>query len=96
MFEVDLNNGKFREIDLNKPVYCVKCKKEIVRDSNSINLIINVHALGYAFCKECKKKLNEFAGKKLADYERKLVEEFLNSEVKNDSSREYKENLKRT
>lgn len=79
MIEVDLNNGMFRKIDLNKPVYCVKCKKEIIRDSNSANLNIDVHTCGYAFCKECKKKLNEFAGKKLADYERKLVEDLLNN-----------------
>ena len=78
MIEVDLNNGMFRKIDLNKPVYCVKCKKEIIRDGNSINLNINIHTCGYAFCKGCKKKLNEFAGEKLADYESKLVEEFLN------------------
>lgn len=38
MIEVDLNNGMFRKIDVNKPVYCVKCKKEIVRNSNSVNL----------------------------------------------------------
>ena len=77
MIEVNLNNGMFRKIDLNKPVYCVKCKKEIVRDSNSVNLNIDVHTCGYAFCKKCKKKLNEFAGKKLANYERELVEEFI-------------------
>ena len=77
MIEVDLNNGMFREIDLDKSVYCVKCKKEIIRDDNSINININVHTCGYAFCKECKKKLNEFAGKKLANYERELVEEFI-------------------
>ena len=29
MFEVDLNNGVFREIDLSKPVYCAACGKEI-------------------------------------------------------------------
>ena len=81
MIEVDLNNGMFREIDLNKQAYCVKCKKEIIRDGNSINLNINIHTCGYAFCKGCKKKLNEFAGEKLADYESKLVEEFLNREV---------------
>lgn len=77
MIEGNLNNGLLREIDLNKPVFCVKCNKEIIRDSNSVNLNINVHVCGYAFCKECKKKLNEFAGKKLADYERKLVDEFI-------------------
>ena len=89
MIEVDLNNGMFRKIDLNKPVYCVKCKKEIIRDKALIgdlwrrpgglanNLNIDVHTCGYAFCKECKKKLNEFARKKLADYERKLVEDFI-------------------
>ena len=32
MFEIDLNNGMFREIDLNKPVYCSKCGKEIKRE----------------------------------------------------------------
>ena len=77
MIEVDLNNGMFRKIDINKPVYCVKCKKVIVRNSNSVNLNIEVHSCGYAFCNECKKKLNKFAGKKLADYERELVEEFI-------------------
>lgn len=34
------------------------------------------------FVKDVRKKLNEFAGEKLADYESKLVEEFLNREVK--------------
>ena len=43
----------------------------------SDNLNIDVHTCGYAFCKKCKKKLNEFAGKKLANYERELVEEFI-------------------
>ena len=51
MVEVDLNNGMFREIDLTKPVYCAKCKKEIIRDSNYVNLNIDVHICGYAFCK---------------------------------------------
>lgn len=78
MIEVDLNNGMFRKIDLSKSVYCVKCKKEIVRDNNSVNLNIYVHTCGYAFCKTCKKKLNKFAGQKLANYERELVEEFIN------------------
>lgn len=78
LIEVNLNNGMFREIDLSKPVYCVKCKMEIIRDSNSVNLNIDVHTLGYAFCEKCKKKLNKFAGQKLANYERELVEEFIN------------------
>lgn len=77
MIEVNLNNGMFRKIDLSKPVFCVKCKKEIVRNNNSVNFNIDVHSCGYAFCKNCKKKLNEFAGQKLANYERELVEEFI-------------------
>lgn len=77
MIEVDLNNGMYRKVDLDKPVFCAKCGKEIVRDSNSINLNINVHACGYAFCKDCKKKLNEFAGKKVEEYEKELVKQFV-------------------
>lgn len=42
MIEVDLNNGMYRKVDLDKPVFCSKCGKEIIRDSNSINLNINV------------------------------------------------------
>ena len=80
MFEIDLNNGMFREIDLNKPVYCSKCGKEIKRERNcnSINLEIDVHSCGYAFCKKCKKKLNDFAAQRLAKYEKRLVDAFIN------------------
>ena len=81
MIEVDLNDGMYRRVDLNKPCFCSKCHKEIVRNRKSINLLVNVHTCGYAFCKGCKKKLNEFAGGKLANYESKLIEEFLNREV---------------
>jgi predicted Zn-dependent protease len=78
MFEVDLNNGMFREIDLDKPVYCSKCGKEIKRGTrNSINLEIDVHFCGYAFCKKCKKKLNDFAVERLTKYEKKLVDAFI-------------------
>ncbi len=80
MIEVDLNNGMFREIDLNRPVFCSKCGKEIVREKNSstINLVINVHTCGCAFCGKCKKELNAYAGEKVAEYEKKLVEDFVN------------------
>ena len=78
MIEVDLNNGMYWRIDLNKPCFCSKCHKEIVRNGKSINLVVNVHACGYVFCNECKKKLNDFAGNKISKYEKKLVEEFVN------------------
>lgn len=55
MVEVDLNNGKFRKVDLSKPVFCVKCGKEIVREPNRLEFTVNVHTCGYAFCRECKK-----------------------------------------
>lgn len=79
MLEVDLNNGVYRRIDLSKPVFCAKCGKEIVRDgnSNSVSLEIDVLSCGYAFCKNCKKELNKFAGQKVADFEKKLADEFI-------------------
>ena len=78
MIEVDLNNGMYRRVDLNKPWFCSRCHKEIVRNMKSINLVVNVHTCGYVFCNECKKKLNDFAGNKISKYENKLVEEFVN------------------
>ena len=81
MFEIDLNNGRFREVDLNKPCFCAKCNKEIVRDKSTVNFIVNVHQSGVVFCRSCMKKLTEYAGKKLNDYEAELVQEFLNEEV---------------
>ncbi len=80
MTEIDLNNGMFREVDLNKPCFCSRCNKEIVRNEKSVNLTVNVHACGYVFCNECKKKLNDYVGKKVAEYEKKLVERFVNGE----------------
>ena len=76
MVEVDLNNGKFRKVDLSKPVFCVKCGKEIVREPNKLEWTVNVHTCGYAFCRKCKRALNDFAGKKVSDYEEKLVRQF--------------------
>lgn len=32
MIEVDLNNGMYRQIDLNKPCFCSECKKKIRQD----------------------------------------------------------------
>ena len=83
MYEIDLNNGRFREVDLSQPCYCAKCNKEIVRDKKypTINLIVNVHQSGVVFCRSCMKKLTDFAGKKINDYEAKLVQEFLDEEV---------------
>ena len=78
MIEVDLNNGMYRRVDLNKPCFCSKCHKEIVRNGKSINLVVNVHTCGHVFCNERKKKLNDFAGNKISKYENKLVEEFVN------------------
>lgn len=78
LIEVDLNNGMYRRVDLNKPCFCSRCHKEIIRNGKSINLVVNVHTCGYVFCNECKKKLNDFAGNKISKYENKLVEEFVN------------------
>ena len=64
MIEVDLNNGMYRRIDLNKPCFCSKCHKEIVRNGKSINLVVNVHTCGYVFCnakkKSCKQILSDW------------------------------------
>lgn len=78
MIEVDLNNGKFRVIDLDKPVFCVKCGNEIKgRQNVQLKSVIDVHGLtGYAFCADCKKKLNRFANPKLDELEARLVREF--------------------
>lgn len=85
MFEIDLNNGRFREIDLNLPVFCCKCGKEIIRgeNCNTVNLVVDV-CCGYAFCKYCKKKLMDFCGNKISKYEKKLVNEFLQDENEED------------
>ncbi len=77
MTEVDLNNGVFRQIDLDKPVHCAKCGKEIIRDWNRAVFEIPVHTCGYAFCRKCKKALNDFAGPKLDEYENRLVRQFV-------------------
>jgi predicted Zn-dependent protease len=58
VFEVDLNNGVFREIDLSKPVYCAACGKEIHGNTHDVDIsqsVIDVHTSGLAFCKSCKR-----------------------------------------
>ena len=77
MTEVDLNSGVFRQIDLDKPVHCAKCGKEIIRGQNRAVFEIPVHTCGYAFCQKCKKALNDFAGPKLDEYEANLVRQFV-------------------
>lgn len=77
MIEVDLNNGVFRQIDLGKPVHCAKCGKEIIRDRNRAVFEVPVHTCGCAFCRKCKKALNDFAGPKLDEYEANLVRQFV-------------------
>ena len=81
MLEVDLNNGRFRKVDLNRPCYCAKCGNEITRDDTSyhtVDLIIHTHESGAVFCRKCKRKLCEYASPLLESYERELVKGFLN------------------
>ena len=72
-----MNDGRYRKVDLDRPCHCSKCGQEIVRDGRSADLVVNVHESGLVFCRQCKRRLNEYAGGRLRDYERKLVKEFL-------------------
>ena len=86
MFEVDLNNGVFREIDLDKSVFCAICGNEIHGVPCSFDIEtgrIDVHISGYAFCKKCKQDFEKWASPKIAQYEKQLAKEFLKV-VRND------------
>ncbi len=86
MFEVDLNNGVFREIDLDKSVFCAICGNEIHGSTHNVDItqsVIDVHISGYAFCKKCKRDFEKWASPKIAQYEKQLAKEFLKV-VRND------------
>lgn len=78
-YQKELGSEQYRALYLYEANKVRRLMRNNIRHSGKdyVNLDIDVHTCGYAFCKECKKKLNEFTGKKLADYERKLVEEFI-------------------
>jgi len=86
VFEVDLNNGVFREIDLSKPVYCAACGKEIHGNTHDVDIsqsVIDVHTSGFAFCKSCKRAFTKWASPKIDEYEKKLAVEFVCKDIGN-------------
>lgn len=83
MVEVDLENNRIREIDLNivDEICCQKCGKKIKgRSCHTIGVSeYDVHRYTkILLCPACKKKLTTWAAPKLAAYEKILVIQWFN------------------
>lgn len=91
MFEVDLENNRVQEIDLNKvnEIRCQKCGEKVKgrmgRDVYTTEYDVHRYTK-ILLCPSCKKELNSWAGPKLTEYEKILVMEWFNGNLEKNTT----------
>lgn len=91
MLEVDLENERIREIDLNKvdEIRCQKCGEKVKgrMGCDVYTTEYDVHRYTkILLCPSCKKELNSWASPKLAEYEKALVMQWFSGNLEKENT----------